>query len=249
MLDQSGNFLWASLLEGNNNFGCGSSIAIDGSNNIYTTGFYSSTVDFNPMAPVINISAAGQTDIFVHKMNYLGTPLPIELVSFNGENLGNTNILKWSTRSEVNNDYFSLLKSSDGINFEKIGIVSGAGNSSQVLNYSFIDNTPFDAITYYRLQQTDYDGQSSFSPIIALKQIFAEVNPISISPIPSSDFIHLEFSGQEFDFSLELYDVTGLCIYKSRNERVINLTTISSGAYFLKIFNEENSWTKKIIKN
>ena len=69
-------------------------------------------------------------------MDMLGSPLPIELLSFDGKIKDGTSYLTWKTASEINNDYFEIEKSTDGINFESIGKVTGAGNSTSVNDIS-----------------------------------------------------------------------------------------------------------------
>ena len=97
------------------------------------------------------------------------SPLPIELISFTGERIKcNENSIKWSTASEINNDYFEINRSSDAINFNKIGEVNGAGNSTQILSYFFIDLNPPASLNYYRLKQIDYNGNNEISSIISI---------------------------------------------------------------------------------
>ena len=98
-------------------------------------------------------------------------PLPIELLSFAGYSTNkNDVILEWSTASERNNAHFTIWRSSDGINWSAIHHESGAGNSNEYLEYSFkdfeIDNNSDLQTIYYKLSQTDYDGNSEvFDPI------------------------------------------------------------------------------------
>jgi hypothetical protein len=93
--------------------------------------------------------------------------LPIELEQFDGYVINDKNRLYWSTASESNNDYFSLERSSDGINWEKIVEIDGSGNSTDYLNY-FFDHFSFQKnnVNYYRLSQTDFDGTERESGII-----------------------------------------------------------------------------------
>jgi len=80
-----------------------------------------------------------------------------------------TNIeLYWVTSNEINNDYFTIEKSNDGINFEIVEIILGAGNSDILLEYSFVDKNPINGISYYRLKQTDFDGKFEYSDIISV---------------------------------------------------------------------------------
>jgi hypothetical protein len=94
--------------------------------------------------------------------------LPIELISFEGISKNTYNYLFWKTASEYNNDYFTIEKTLDGINFTPIANINGAGNSNMVLNYDYIDYNIINTITYYRLKQTDYDGKYEYSNIIGL---------------------------------------------------------------------------------
>ena len=109
--------------------------------------------------------------------------LPIELLYFNGVAHGRVNNLYWSTASENNNDYFNIEKSSDDEIWVDIDKQKGAGNSSTQLYYSFSDNNVEKIINYYRLKQTDYDGNFKYSDIISIdnrdndsKEIYRVVN-------------------------------------------------------------------------
>lgn len=95
--------------------------------------------------------------------------LPVELISFTGNEMNEDILLKWTTASEDNNNYFILKRSSDAISWESINKQSGAGNSNRVINYSYVDNNPYPASNYYKLTQFDYDGKSSDSKIIYIK--------------------------------------------------------------------------------
>lgn len=94
--------------------------------------------------------------------------LPIELLSFDGDKRNDEIMLNWSTATEVNNDFYTIEKSTDGTIFKTIGVVSGAGNSNNVINYQYADYNMFEGTNYYRLRQTDYDGKSKMSNVIAV---------------------------------------------------------------------------------
>lgn len=98
--------------------------------------------------------------------------LPIELISFKGKAYPNYNFITWVTATESNNDYFTIERSVDAVNWEIIGIVDGAGNSNQTLNYIYDDyNFTENVVNYYRLKQTDYDGNGKYSQIIYIKNV------------------------------------------------------------------------------
>src|ERR1035437_6133157 len=70
-LDASGNFLWAKAMGGTGNESC-TSIVLDVSGNVYTTGYFNGTADFDPGAGIFNLTSAGGTDIFISKLNSSG---------------------------------------------------------------------------------------------------------------------------------------------------------------------------------
>ena len=124
-------------------------------------------------------------------------PLPITLNSFSGKllsGLGNSIQLDWSTASEKDNNYFTLLRSFDGQTWEDITRLSGAGNSNELLTYQYIDrNIILKSIEnntiYYKLSQTDYDGTTEFFQII----------PVEIQPAKTHVVKRTNLMGQEVD--------------------------------------------------
>ncbi len=96
------------------------------------------------------------------------TPLPIELESFNAEPLQNANELKWVTASEINNAFFTIERSTDGENWTIIQAQSAIGNSSTKTTYSYTDYTCQQTLNYYRLSQTDMDGNETKLKTISL---------------------------------------------------------------------------------
>jgi hypothetical protein len=94
--------------------------------------------------------------------------LPITLVSFSGEKKDNRNILNWTTASEINNAYFTIEKSYNGFDFEFVGTQEGSSPSTQIRNYSLTDYNILETLNYYRLKQTDFDGESVFSKTISI---------------------------------------------------------------------------------
>ena len=94
--------------------------------------------------------------------------LPIEIVYFKGEKSDIGNKLSWQTNSEIQNDFFTIEKTLDGKYFEVLGVVNGAGNSNQTLDYLFIDNNFGNEINYYRLSQTDFDGSVTTTNLVSI---------------------------------------------------------------------------------
>ncbi|MCB9197410.1 MAG: T9SS type A sorting domain-containing protein [Flavobacteriales bacterium] len=165
-------------------------------------------------------------------------PLPIELLYFSA-NLNSENIvdLYWSTASEINNDYFQIERSADGLNWENISLIDGAGNSSVVSNYSAKDVEPLDGISYYRLKQVDFDGEFSYSNIVSVQ--LRNNNTVNIYPNPTTDFVFINY-GQEVE-TLEIYNsigqnVTSTIASITENNGIysISLKNLAPGAYYVK---------------
>lgn len=95
-------------------------------------------------------------------------PLPIELLYFNGEKHYGFNLIEWGSASEINNDYYTIEKSQDGKNWEYLSLVYGAGTTTELLNYEFRDYYVKDTINYYKLSQTDFNGNSKTFKIIVV---------------------------------------------------------------------------------
>ena len=178
-------------------------------------------------------------------------PLPIELISFSA-NCHNQNIvIKWTTASETNNDYFTIERSTDAVNWIIIKTVDGAGNSSTIQNYSFTDSTTATSISYFRLKQTDFDGKSKYSKIITIRSCKENLalNSLVIYPNPASGIINLLFNGDIRQVrSIEVFNVLGERVYYSgRYQSYIDLTNKGAGMYFVHFNLSTKTITSKIV--
>jgi len=138
-----------------------------------------------------------------------GNPLPIELTSFNARLINKQVQLTWVTASELNNDYFTLERSADNIRFEELTTVTGYGTTSQRHEYLFNDERPLTGMSYYRLKQTDFDGQSTTFNTIAIYN--SEKAKFDIFPNPSADrSVTLSFNDADLNnFEIYVQDITG----------------------------------------
>lgn len=183
--------------------------------------------------------------------------LPVELLFFSAECASNYHVqLNWETASEINNDYFIVEKSFDGINFKQIEIVKGAGNSTINLKYSLLDNfSENTSQLYYRLKQVDYDGTSTISKIVSVR--FRKEEPfqlISTLADYSSHTVKIYVkskSGQQINCTL--IDMLGkeqlnTTLISEGGLQLITLdaTTLSKGIYLLLIGDELHHLSLKI---
>jgi len=114
-----------------------------------------------------NTAASGVSSWVVQMATFQSnlSPLPIELISFNAKPDENKVLLNWATATETNNNFFTILRSQDGVNFDSVSNIKGAGNSVSLLNYSYYDNSPYSGTSYYRLKQTDCNGAHTYSDL------------------------------------------------------------------------------------
>lgn len=165
--------------------------------------------------------------------------LPIELVEFNAiKNNRNKVDLNWVTNSEINNDYFTLESSKDGLIWSEINTIQGAGNSSSTLHYTDFDGNPNQPISYYRLKQTDFDGTTSYSEIKYV--LFSELKDnFSIYPNPALNDLWVKTADQNIN-NLSVYNLLGQDIsnrieFKKVNDGYkLSLINLQPGVYFIK---------------
>ncbi|MDX1350875.1 MAG: T9SS type A sorting domain-containing protein [Putridiphycobacter sp.] len=179
------------------------------------------------------------------------TPLPIELISFSATAVNNSIVqLDWQTASEHNNDYFTVERSADNNHWESIKKVPGAKNASTVLSYKVVDYTPLFGISYYRLKQTDFDGQFSYSQTKSVVVKKLNDAQILLFPNPAKDQLTVSASRQDLA-NMQVYDVIGQNVTKQvrfiidgLTQTTIDLNSLSAGVYFLKT----STTTLKFIK-
>jgi len=125
-------------------------------------------------------------------------PLPIELLSFNAKLNGDQVDLNWTTVSETNNDYFTVEKSGDGIDYERVMNIDGAGNSNQSIYYAVVDPDIYHGCSYYRLKQTDYDGQYAYSNTVIINYGNSDhMDYVTIHPNPASGDFSIGINGKK----------------------------------------------------
>jgi len=185
--------------------------------------------------------------------------LPLELLTFVGQNVGEKNKVEWVTATEQNTAYFTLEKSKDAYTFEKTLDVPAAGNSLSPKNYKTFDLTPFEEITYYRLKMFDLDGTYEYSNIISIDNKNLTDHISNVHPNPTSEIIEFDIDTRtKNNVTIEVYDNMGKMISSEKYNLEIgntsiktNLENYKSGIYLLKVLFEASGKTEiqKIIKN
>jgi hypothetical protein len=180
---------------------------------------------------------------------YVPLPLPVELAHFNGTCDDGKVTLTWQTTSETNNDYFTIEKSDDMVNWTELRTLNGAGNSNVNQYYEMEDLYPY-LTTYYRLSQTDLNGQVEyFEPISVLcNQVNEEIR---IYPNPSDGIVHISIPTGSVLQTIEVYTSMGQQAMvintgevKGSMVQVTDLSTLSAGTYYLRL-RVNNDWITK----
>jgi hypothetical protein len=182
--------------------------------------------------------------------------LPIELLSFTGNQQNESILTNWKTASEENNDFFTLEHSLDGYEFEFLTEVDGKGNSTITNDYRFVHLDPTVGTNYYRLSQTDFDGTSKIEDIIAVDyksdKVVATVVP---NPIRQNEINLNYISLQNSDLEVEVIDLTGKMLIQttvsvSEGENNIQLPAQNwaSGVYYLRTIQNQTIKSIKFVK-
>jgi hypothetical protein len=165
-------------------------------------------------------------------------------------NLDNSVLLEWSTASEENNDYFTIERSFNGVSWVAIGKVNGAGTTTVENFYSFEDKKPVEGISYYRLKQTDYNGEYSYSSVKCINRPKKANDSFVVYTNHEANAFIVE--GEVIAACpIEVYSTTGARVYNvsfntiSVNKVLINVKDLPAGSYFVKICNG----SKAVIKN
>jgi hypothetical protein len=181
-------------------------------------------------------------------------PLPLTLYDFKVQRTGAIASLTWNTSQEINSNYFSVERSTDGIHFNKIGEVKAAGNSSVTRSYRFTDATPAKGINYYRLQMADIDNSFKYSNTISIRNTGSVTFTIYPNPVRGTLVVNLDAVKTEAA-EVSITDFNGRKVY-SHHENVtqgnnnirVDVNNFSKGTYYIKIGLSNASYTGKFDK-
>lgn len=212
----------------------------------------------NPTTPIANrgaLTALGQYGITSTSIN----PLPVELISFDVTPYNSAAKITWKTASEKNNDFFTVERSKDSTSYEEIQKVAGAGNSNNPRNYEVIDAHPFPGTSYYRITQTDYDGQKEIFPPKSFNntKTFSGIKNMVASPNPFETDLEFRFESDITGIIPMIITMTnGQLIYNGnlsvkQGKNIIALPLadqLKAGSYVVTIGEGTSKVSTKIIK-
>lgn len=222
-----------------NNCGNGSTVRYEPT----TSGIVSANLtSFYAAARYIDYTIPGFSEFWLHG-NSTGnvSALPIELVDFSVDCIGETVQVNWTTATEINNAFFTISKSKDAISWETVEVLNGSGNSNQPIHYSIIDDRPNAGTSYYRLEQTDIDGTTEIFDPISVSCTFGK-SSLTVYPNPTSDFVNVSIISPQkaenilvkcYDKNGKVHYIKQMDLYEGMNQLTIDCLTLPNGIYQL----------------
>jgi hypothetical protein len=177
----------------------------------------------------------------------IGPALPVKLIDFNASNRQGKVMLNWSSTNEENFSKFVVERSTDGSSFVEIGTVRGKGNPASRNNYVFEDAKAQGKINYYRLNQVDVDGRSSYSSIVKVNTLVT--SSVSLQPNPAKDRITLQ--GINTGAKISIADITGRTLAKytaTSSAFSVPVQSFTAGRYFVTISDASGTSSLPFVK-
>jgi hypothetical protein len=180
-------------------------------------------------------------------------PLPVSLLEFKATPAKNEVLVSWTTTAEINNDFFTVEKSTDGKNWLAIGRIKGVENSALVNNYSFPDQAPVMGTQFYRLIQTDLNGEKSTSAIVHVNFNGNAAATVKVYPNPASSHVSIELGTSMSDVQVVVFNNMGMKVMEMNHVSGaivnIDLSSFENGLYVFEIHHEEGVSISKIFKH
>ncbi|MEZ4774877.1 MAG: T9SS type A sorting domain-containing protein [Bacteroidia bacterium] len=157
---------------------------------------------------------------------------PVEWLDFKAVAGTASVTVSWITARELNNDYFVVENSLDGVEFSELGQVEGAGTTDTPTSYEFIDHSPRADRLYYRVRQVDFDGAFSFTSVMMVN--IGEVSgKAKMYPNPVvSDLTVDQFQGEMTIFNVAGQQLSSTLINGSKT---IDLSNLEKGMYLVRL--------------
>ncbi len=182
--------------------------------------------------------------------SYTVGALPVELVDFSAASTPAGIELRWKTAAEQSNDHFLVEHSTDGAHFAPIGRLAGSGTVQTPSVYQFLHVAPTPGEHFYRLQQVDQDGHSTYSNIIRTR--FGAAGNGRCYPNPTTGRLTLAWpmADREAAATVYLRNAAGQIVLEQliRESTPIDLSALPPGVYWLEVTDGSTRWTERVIK-
>jgi hypothetical protein len=199
------------------------------------------------------VTVTGITSFSPWTMSGNSMTLPIELLSFAAIPIKGAVDLNWKTASEINNDYFNVQRSADGLEFYDIARIEAGSSAKEIQKYNYVDTDPLSGKSYYRLKQTDFDGTVNFSDI-RMVNIDGSESVVTAYPNPvTNGKISIDFHmAPESPTRLTVYDTMGKIVLQDViaegiSSYSMDMTNTPTGVYVIKGINSKSGFQQTIV--
>lgn len=182
--------------------------------------------------------------------------LPVTITNVKAYQTGSQVRVEWTSLHEVNVDHYEVEKSTNAVNFGNIGNAAARNNGSMENNYFIADEHPVSGNNFYRIKIADKDGKSTYT-IIVVVNISNGKASISVMPNPvvNKQMLVQLNNVEAGNYAIVVYSAAGQKVYYQKiahaggsTSQVVYLpANVSRGAYIVKIYNEEHTYTSKVI--
>lgn len=179
----------------------------------------------------------------------VGTPLPVTWLYFRATRETNAVQLKWATSVEESNDRFVIERAQENGNFVAVDSISGAGNSSQVKEYQYLDQAATSGTLRYRIKQVDIDGRFTYSAIVHIAST-ANIAQIQLYPNPAQDEVYLKGWTTGNSAAVTIIDMNGRVVSNTSIQQghSLNISTLKAGQYLLRLVVNDKEYVLRMMK-
>ena len=180
-----------------------------------------------------------------------GAVLPVELTALTARTERSGIRVAWTTATELNNDYFTVEHSPDGVVFRALGTVRGAGTTETPQDYAHLDHAPTTGTNYYRLRQTDFDGTTTTSAVVSARWVATD-GAVAVTPNPATDAVVVRLDAALEEANLRLVNALGqpleVRFRGSGAVRHLDVSELAAGMYTLEVRQETTLRTVRLVK-
>lgn len=179
---------------------------------------------------------------------YVTSVLPVTLSAFGARCEGAVVVLDWETQTERNNDYFAVERSSDAKVWQTVATVKGAGNATEQQVYQAKDHRPLSGAAYYRLRQTDFDGQTALSNVLSLSCEGLPAPKVKVYPNPTTGEVQIQGYGQAA--RLRIYNATGQLVHTlmpADDADALYIGFLPKGVYVFEFSSEKMTELQRVV--
>jgi len=195
--------------------------------------------------------------LFTSLCLFLGTSLwlnaaPVQYLSLDASFDNGSVVVEWVTISENANLQFIVERSPDGTEWEAIATVSGSNNSTTLMQYEYVDESPYEDVSYYRIRQMDYSGSQTYSQILAVDPDLLWLDGVNLFPNPVSDWLNLSLAGYNKKVEVTIMNSLGAILktvqWQTPGILQINFDDLPKGFYHVRCVAGQQVTTKRIFR-